>query len=107
MSQRVSQEVVVEIAMNERGVLLKRSLLAITALVLCATSVSAAPYLKTPQPGEVYKEFTRMNNGQFWRVTDPDATNAGEPGNTPCDFMDCDPVCSGAPAGTSSEISST
>lgn len=39
--------------------------------------------------GEVYKEFVFLmrNNNVDWRVTDPNATYVGTPGNSPSDFL--------------------
>jgi len=53
--------------------------------------VSPAPssgLLLPPPPGSVYKEFTRvMSAGSDWRVTDPNATNPGTPGNSPGTYL--------------------
>ena len=34
-------------------------------------SSGLAQYLLSPQPGDVYKEFSRVMGGDDWRVTDP------------------------------------
>jgi hypothetical protein len=48
-------------------------------LVLLAVVVSAAEDHRRlgPQPGDVYREFAIHNDGNRWRVTDPEATAAG------------------------------
>ena len=52
-------------------------------------TVGTVEFLKSPQPGEVYKEFTRvMSVGSTeWRVTHPNASATGSPGNSPADFL--------------------
>lgn len=71
-----------------------RTLAALTlALTLALTGVASAQYttadtLKAVAPGLVYREYTRtMSAGNDWRVTDPNATNPGEPGNSPATFL--------------------
>jgi PKD repeat protein len=66
---------------------------AVLALTLAATGVASAQYtaadtLKAVAPGLVYREYARtMSAGNDWRVTDPNATNPGEPGNSPATFL--------------------
>jgi PKD repeat protein len=49
---------------------------------------TAADTLKAVAPGLVYREYSRtMSAGNDWRVTDPDATNPGEPGNSPATYL--------------------
>ncbi len=79
--------------MNSGGCRTQRVILVALLTVLCSTVVFANEYLASPQPGEIYKEFERVNTGSRWRVTDPDATNPGTPGNSPCDFLECDESC--------------
>jgi hypothetical protein len=42
-----------------------------------------------PQSGDIYKEYylNIANDNVSWRVTDPNATNPGSPGNSPADFL--------------------
>lgn len=42
-------------------------------VMLAATRLLAHVALADPQPGDVYREFSRHNTGNDWRVTDPDA----------------------------------
>lgn len=67
----------------------------IPVLALClawagaaSAQYTAADTLKAVAPGLVYREFARtMTAGNDWRVTDPNATNPGEPGNSPAAFL--------------------
>lgn len=70
-----------------------RPLLCAVLLSLAAGSTAAAQYttadtLKAVAPGLVYREYSRtIAAGNDWRVTDPDATNPGEPGNSPATYL--------------------
>lgn len=65
----------------------------VLALLLASAGAAMAQYttadtLKAVAPGLVYREYSRtMTAGNDWRVTDPDATNPGEPGNSPATFL--------------------
>lgn len=65
----------------------------VLTLVLASAGAASAQYtaadtLKAVAPGLVYREYARtMTAGNDWRVTDPDATNPGEPGNSPATFL--------------------
>ncbi len=50
--------------------------------------IGEVEFLKSPAPGEVYREYARVMpaTGNSWRVTDPTASNPGSPGNSPGDF---------------------
>ncbi len=66
--------------------------LCLLALGLLAVTIGATPAvaqgLRSPEPGSVYRDYTlTIDGGQNWRVTDPGATNAGSPGNSPADFL--------------------
>jgi transcriptional regulator CtsR len=65
--------------------------LLIFAIILCFISPRSFAQFTSggPQPGDVYKEYTLTlpNNNTSWRVTDPNATYVGEPGNSPSDFL--------------------
>ena len=61
--------------------LVRRTLFIASIMGLIASSVAAEEYLRSPQPGEVYKEFTRIMNVSSlnqWRVTDPNAPASGD-----------------------------
>jgi PKD repeat protein len=70
-----------------------RPLLIALALSLAACTAAQAQYtaadtLKAVAPGLVYREYSRtMSAGNDWRVTDPNATNPGEPGNSPATYL--------------------
>jgi hypothetical protein len=40
-------------------------------MLIVIPSAGLAQFLLSPQPGDVYKEFTRVMTGDDWRVTDP------------------------------------
>ena len=63
--------------------------LSIIGAVLFTLGVPASLALPSPQPGETYKEFTRImaSGSKQWRVTHPNASAAGSPGNSPADFL--------------------
>ncbi len=42
--------------------------------LLWAPATGAASFQETAPPGSVYREFSRINDGEDWRVTDPDTT---------------------------------
>ncbi|MEM7167130.1 MAG: LamG-like jellyroll fold domain-containing protein [Planctomycetota bacterium] len=55
---------------------------------LVATDRASAQLLTTPQPGEIYREYTRViSGGNLWRVTDPNSTFVGSPTNSPSTFL--------------------
>jgi hypothetical protein len=58
-------------------------------LVFISSSLYAGFAGGGPQSGDIYKEFyiNMQNNNKDWRVTDPNATNPGSPGNSPGDFL--------------------
>lgn len=70
-----------------------RTFLAAVLLSLAACSTASAQYtaadtLKAVAPGLVYREYSRtIAAGNDWRVTDPDASNPGEPGNSPATYL--------------------
>jgi hypothetical protein len=57
----------------------------VIVLVLAATGTGQAQkLLRSPQAGDIFKEFSRANMGYSeWRVTDPAATNPGAQANLP------------------------
>lgn len=63
------------------------------ALLGAGSAAAQAPYsradsLKTVVPGQVYREYAiTMASGNDWRVTDPNATSPGSPGNTPATYL--------------------
>lgn len=75
--------------------MLRRQILILALGLVCAFSApaqaqhTAADTLRTVVPGLVYREYSIVigatNND--WRVTDPNATNPGHPGNAPSDYL--------------------
>ena len=73
--------------MGEGSELNRRLLLILILGLLSGGDQALAQFLESPQPGEIYREFLFVMQGQNWRVTDPDAPYVGEPGNSPEDFL--------------------
>jgi flagellar hook assembly protein FlgD len=68
----------------------KLSLMAVlVSFILLYPPSSKAQFGGGPQPGEVYREYVKtIQPGiKTWRVTDPNASNPGSPGNSPSDFL--------------------
>jgi len=63
-----------------------------SCLAVCLASLVASAALagvRSPAPGEVYREFTVImrNTTKEWRVTDPNAPYVGDPNNSPSTFL--------------------
>jgi hypothetical protein len=63
---------------KKQGVWLTRIFFLLTIFVLAGATAGGQVVFKHPQPGEIYKEYSRTMMGYGdWRVTDPNATNPG------------------------------
>ncbi|MEM7166617.1 MAG: Ig-like domain-containing protein [Planctomycetota bacterium] len=96
--------------MNYRTSLPTGLALVIVSLLAMSSQVDAqGAQLRAPQPGEIYKEYTYIipNSGfgtnNHWRVTDPNATAQGSPGNNPGTYLP-NQIMPNAPASMSLDL---
>ena len=55
---------------------MRRPLLIAAVVLIAAAGTSPAQQPISPPPGAIYREYTRVNSGDLFRVTDPNATNS-------------------------------